>query len=391
MANGSVQCDIADLLDGRLFAYIMNHPAGQGADVDADLKALREAVGSESTQPIIASGKSTAQAKTNGATPSEVQPQTGEHRLLPFSNDIFDKHLKSIHVKVDSRSLRPEADTARTFKELTHWHNNKPLNPGRKAPLTDWQKGRALRSNAIFQRELHQYAVSLTSSVGKSLDPETIFTGTQGPTVAPTSASADVKKAENAARIAERNEKKFVSAWQSQVKDLEAIKDPRSRYHRAQVYLNGLPADRRLLLGSEVELYLLSILVSTLASMQRDQQVDAERFAALIFDTINRMSKIEPAKTTKAIQRALQLTNDSLGLPFKIPTSAQSDRSLAFQFTLQDKDSSLRLSSSSLDFELTQCGPYLDRSIDSSADERVKFEPDRWQKKGKDSLFPISK
>lgn len=232
--------------------------------------------------------------------------------------------------------------------------------------------------------ELTQYAASLTNTVGKALEPEVIFVGQQSaPAIAPSSASAGAAKAENAARLAEKNEKKFLSAWVSQLKDLSQTQDAKQRYIRTQAYLNGLPKDRREFIGIEVELYLLnSLLILWAAICKEGQQKDTSsaRFAALIFDLLNRLHKPDTPGLTKTIQNYLQITNDSLDLPFKIvDPSIKYDRPLSFQFLLSKVDKSLSVSTSALEFELEHCGPYVDRSIDSAPDPRVRFEPDAWQ------------
>lgn len=377
-------CDVADLVDGRLLSWVMAHPeadvSSYGSEATSEIELLMKAisVGSDPTDRSTKTSRSQHEQKpTIDTSPA--------HRLLPFSHPVFDKHLQSIHVEVEksSKTAGPAGDTAKTFRELTHWHNTKPLQRGPKPVLTEWQKKKAMRSNAIFQRELHQYAVSLTSSVGKALNPERIHTGEVSAAVAPKSASADAMKADNVARIAERNEKKFVAAWQTQIKDFAAIKDPRARFVRASNYLTTLPSERRDIIGSEVELYMLSTLLTIWSGMRRDDQSDQDdaiRFAGLIFEALNRMQKVDGSSTTKAVQRSLQMTNDSLGLAFKFPITSKVDRALSFQYALQAVDPSMKLESS-MEFELNHCGPYLDRSIDSAPDSRVKFEPDAWQRR----------
>ncbi|KAF4550357.1 DEAD/DEAH box helicase-like protein 4 [Elsinoe fawcettii] len=387
MAKQNMDCDLADLIDGRLYHHL------RSSAVDSSNAAFSHVSTSDIKDLLDVLSLDPPQEKSESANPAnDLQPNDTESEdlvspetsVLPFQHAVLDEHLASIHI----RSSRQEPDlppsTSRTFRELTHWHNTRPVTVQGKVTLTDWQKARALRSHQMFLRELQQYAASLTSSVGKSLEPEVIFTGQQATeAIAPSSASAGAAKAANAARIASKNEQRFLSAWQSQLKDLEKIKDDRERYVKAQTYLKSLPKDRTGYLAPDIELYMLDCLLRMWAAVCKEgKQNDTRsaRFAALIFDTLNQQkSKTE---STKAIQSCLQMTADSLGLPLTIPSeSAKYDRPLSFSFFLSQVDESLAVPESPLTFQLQHCGPYLDRSFDSAPDNRVRFEPDSWQRR----------
>ncbi|PSK58644.1 hypothetical protein B9Z65_6659 [Elsinoe australis] len=382
-------CDVADLVDGRLF-----HQVKQGMST-VDVTKLDQRASSQIKSLLSAlsldspNNSSTIQSSNQPHTTDSVSqpPSTSgpNATLLPFQNAVFDEHLASIHVNAAKSEPTMRPDTSRTFRELTHWHNTRPVTMQGKVTLTDWQKARALRSHQMFLRELQQYAASLTNSVGKALEPEVIFTGQQaGDAVAPSSASADATKAANAARIASKNEQRFTSAWQSQLKDLEKVQDPKERYVKAQAYLKALPKDRLGFLGPEVELYMLDNLVRMWAIVCKEGKQDdarSARFAALVFNTLNQR-QTDAENLTRTIQSSLQLASDSLGLPLKLSSPpAKTDRPLSFPFFLTKVDTSLRVPNSSLMFQLEHCGPYFDRSIDSAPDSRVRFEPDAWQRR----------
>ncbi|PNS19178.1 hypothetical protein CAC42_1914 [Sphaceloma murrayae] len=379
-----MSCDVADLIDGRLFHQIRQN---QSNLQQLALKATASSNISNVLSSLSLEGVSGVASSTDSVATDTDDAHSGAGptvSILPFQNEVFDEHLASIHVSTakSEPSIRP--DTSRTFRELTHWHNTRPVTLQGKVTLTDWQKARALRSHQMFLRELQQYAASLTNSVGKALEPEVIFVGQQASdSVAPSSASAGATKAANAARIASKNEQRFISAWQSQLKDLGKIKESKERYVKAQAYLKALPKDRLDFLGPEVELYMLDNLLRMWAAVCKEgKQNDTRsaRFAALIFDTLNKRQN-DSANLTASISRALQITSDSLGLPVKLDASvALSDRPLSFEYFLTKPDSALRVPDSSLLFQLQHCGPYFDRSIDSAPDARVRFEPDAWQR-----------
>ncbi|KAF2223947.1 hypothetical protein BDZ85DRAFT_215565 [Elsinoe ampelina] len=383
MAEQDMLCDVADLIDGRLFYHVrqnINQIDGSSLDDIAITKTMAALHLDSVNGAAVSSGDEDDldgfSVKSEGISPASS--------LLPFQNSVLDEHLASIHIRTSKNEPALPPSTSRTFRELTHWHNTRPVTVQGKVTLTDWQKARALRSHQMFLRELQQYAASLTSSAGKSLDPEVIFTGQQSTeAVAPSSASAGAAKAANAARIAGKNEQRFVSAWQSQLKDLDKAKDPKERYVKAQTYLKSLPKDRLDFLGPEVELYMLDCLVQMWAIVCKEGKQDdtrSARFAALIFNTLNQQ-KSKADQATKTIQSSVQLVADSLGLPFDISgRPAKTDRPLSFSFSLSAVDKSLAVPISPLFFQLQHCGPYFDRSFDSAPDNRVRFEPDSWQR-----------
>ena len=115
-------------------------------------------------------------AKSNGK--AEQQDDGASYRLLPFANDVFDKHLSPVHLKVAKSDGKVDSTSAVIFREVSHWHNTKPLQ-SRSGPIVKDEKAakKALRRNQFFMSEMTTYAASLTNAVGRALEPETIHVG----------------------------------------------------------------------------------------------------------------------------------------------------------------------------------------------------------------------
>ena len=275
--------------------------------------------------------------------------------------------------------------------------------------------------------EMRTYAASLTNSVGRSLDPETIVVGaapakSSSPSgrdspaqLSDTSAGSDSGKsgkgkpggkkggAKNASKNANKQAimnsiaavtakkqdagiDKVLHAWHVACGNLEAEKDLRSRYLRTKDYYTSLKKDRQDVVGPEVELYMLRTLLSYWIQVCRDKQTEHRTgVAALIWDTARSLARSR--SLTKTVASKVRLTFDALELPFVPGEDPAVERVVPFEFALAaSANSTLSIALSSKDFQLLHCGPYLDRSFDSAPDSRVEFEPDGWQRKVLDGI-----
>lgn len=416
MDNLSVKCDIADLIDGRLFNQIatglMAKSFGQGdqlAWVRPKLDNLIQVLSS------LIDVRVEYQEQLN-ISRREVSTKPNKISVLPFSNPVFDKHLKSINIPAGSSKIISN-ESAGIFHAMSHSFNTK----GRSEfhPQSDKDKARALRRNQFFMAEMQAYAASLTSAVGKSLEPE-IVTVSDGKKIGKTHAesskdsddSASSKKfqpnkgatnrkganksimlgkiAAGKASKDNENVEKFFSGWQTVRKGYESEPQPRLRYSKAKKYLQDLPDFKRVVLQAEVEFFILTSLIEIYRDLQ-SREIDkessrAEEFfgiAALIWDSIRKLLLADGL--TKKITNHLAQVSKAMGLPainFPDPTN---DRELSFTPSLHlSKLKGISLRSS--DFQFLHCGPYMDRNLDSKIDPRVPFKPDGWQRKVLDEL-----
>ncbi|SMY22427.1 unnamed protein product [Zymoseptoria tritici ST99CH_1A5] len=431
LQDASVSCDVMDFLDGRLLLQItesqINVTPETKAVFDQLLKALESLTSTDVSKfdSVVASASDTKPAtstKNGGSSKDSLA-------VLPFSNKVFDKHLESVRIEIDEaaggeRSL----NSRRIFQEVTHWHNaKKPLIV--KAPLTPKEVKNAFwaaKRNQLFMAEMRTYAASLTNAVGKSLDPESIIVGVprQSQVKPSTQSAADsdasdsgasstqsknkpgAKKggggktaAKNAGKQAMMNQiaankakkdesagDKIFGSWQVACKGFEADSDPRTRYRKAKEYLTNLRAEWKDTIGPECELYLLSCLLQYwIAACRQKEQGNRIQVAALIWS--HTRSIAQRNTLTKTIIKYLDMTVKTLSLP-PVPETTENatDRKLAFTFALPTKVEPLSIGLSSKDFQLLQCGPYLERSFDSRPDPRVDFQPDGWQRKVLDTI-----
>ncbi|EME44870.1 hypothetical protein DOTSEDRAFT_70804 [Dothistroma septosporum NZE10] len=429
MVDWQVSRDVMDAVDGRLFIKVAQAQPEVTSEVKATFENILSAVATLMDTgaldlPSVADTKSLPDAKVETATRSH-----DDIAVLPFSNKVFDKHLESVRIEVDAAAESERSLASRKiFQEVTHWHNAKrPIKV--KAPETPQdarQASREARRNQWFMAEMRTYAASLTNAVGKSLEPETIIVGAPRPTkskaesespaesdISDSSASTQSKSkpgqkkgggggknaAKNAAKEAMMNRiaadkakkdesagDKIFSSWQLVCKGFQAETDPRTRYRKARVYLINLQPAWKEVVGAEVELYLVnSLLLYWIEACRQSQQKQRIQVAALIWSHARSIAQRSPL--TKTIAKCLEATTKTLALP-PIPavTEGGNDKKLAFTFALPTKVDTLSVALPSKDFQLLECGPYLERSFDSKPDSRVEFQPDGWQRKVLDSI-----
>ncbi|KAL6706224.1 hypothetical protein ACN47E_005959 [Coniothyrium glycines] len=414
--SGHPECDLADLIDGRLLALCVQQPPAQSTEL---MERLRKAVTALCNHDISVQPRESAQ-KSNGRlshkNQDQDQDQDQDYKVLPFENETFDHHLKPIHLEVSRSGGKADQTSATIFREVTHWHNQRSLNPKTKIVVEKDPKiaKKALRRNQFFMAEMTSYAASLTNAVGKVLEPETITLGDKlkampAKSMTPTQSlenrrpkqqqrqstkNINASKQDMLAKIAadskrkdEENAKQLYQAWSVFCDALEKQVDLASRYNKARQYLANLnTASKRETLGPEVRIYMLNVLLEMWIRFCKDDVKEKGLYvAALIFDTARILSSFP--NVSKTIAKCLATTIERLKLPeLQIP-SVKGDRKLPFKFALEDTlVSDLALTLSPEDFQLLYCGPYFDRTMDSAPDSRVPFEPDAWQRKVLDEI-----
>lgn len=405
-------CDVGDLVDGRLFASVLfeqaKRPIQQFLSKDL-LQQIQGLVKILSTTTGIAEpfpGKTKLELSKLPAQ-EQTMDSGKDITILPFSNTIFDKHLKSVSILVKP-PRDPSGKSVRIFRELSHWHNAKRrLDPKAAQTLTGREKGRVLRRNQFFMAEMAAYAASLTGVTGKILEPELItvseggkptdivervkensstFKQRKGPTKGTSNAKAIV--AANVAAKGGGIADKAIAAWKTVRTNLDAERQLQSRYRKTRAYLRDLTDDKRVILEAEVEYYILVTLLKMYRILCKQKEIQSQHqtdgVAALLFSIVRELTAAKGLTKTiinqvKSVLQALKLPN--VEFP---PTDV--DRKLSF-------DSDLRLNeikpaaSALADFQLQHCGPYMDRNLDSAPDSRVNgFHPDGWQRKVLDEL-----
>jgi hypothetical protein len=417
----ALKCDVADLIDGRLWGALLQrkekqftflyHEKGPIQKHWSELGSLLTKLCGKVTphQPFQFQHKTQPEPgvpKSQVAAPKEVKGQ-----VLPFSHPVLDRHLAPIHLSTDDRAFKPRIPD-HIFSELSHWHNaDKPLViKGQQIQKMD---PRAYKRNQRFMTEVRDYAASLTNAVGKVLDPEVIVVKEQPSGKAKPKHAIEAKQKKesgkgkqksatkgkeaalaSAAKVQqvrdERDERNYYNAWDAKCKELGKVKSADQRYLMTDKYYQSLQRPAQAVIQSEVILFKVLCLHE---AAQASSETSTERsrvagYIALIWELVagaaSQKLRMHPsaAKTINDLLEHVQLPRFEFAtaetnrrLPFKVPSFSKSSSS-----------SEAIVQEDPINFQLTHCGPYLDRSFDSKSDPRVSFQPDAWQREVLDAI-----
>ncbi|KAF2144344.1 uncharacterized protein K452DRAFT_223784 [Aplosporella prunicola CBS 121167] len=405
--EAQAQTDIADLVDGRLFNSVLtgHHPDLQlNEESQVVMKSMMTLI-----SPLTDNQINPHDNKSRLNPEQRSQKALHSYRkLLPFTDQVFAKHLQPIKLNIDTEIVHLMGENSRTFRELTHWHNSRrPLS--RKVALSMKERTAfyARRRDQRFMAEMMAYAASLTNAVGKALEPEKVVVqetkpaathlknGQQQPSRGTKSSKENkpTKKQLMLQNIAAKNEEKnaasaskVLQSWNLVCKDIDKLREPAVCHAKAMQYLHSLPSSKREVVGTEVEVFALSCLLKLwMSSITANAKSPDYGLAAEIWDFVGRLRNM-PGLTNTIVSK-LQQTVDQLGLPFTIGNANVVDRKLPFDFALTPtKSSELQIRLPSKVFQLFHCGPFFDRKMDSAPDDRVPFMPDGWQRKVLDAI-----
>ncbi|KAI9879181.1 MAG: hypothetical protein M1830_009321 [Pleopsidium flavum] len=416
MEDNAVECDVADLVDGRMLKTVL-HVINNGMLTDLIPGTIKDTFNMLSVGLHSLCGvKLQFGEKHHFATrllamaPTDYKGKDQDNlAVLPFSNPVFDKHLASIHLSIDSASTTIDRSFSATIsREISHWHNAKrALDPkktvsSRQAFSRRWNP---LRSNQLYMAEMMGYAASLTNANGKVLEPETITVGarrlTEGPSterkretqkktgkaIKPTKAQEII--AQHKARKDDLETPKTIARWQTMKQEFDKTIDPESRYLKANAYLNGLESTKGTLLFPDVIMYCMQALLTWWSVFCRaGQKQDGYHVAGLMWDAIRRAKSFKDGMTDATAVHIEKICT-IMGLPKAASTLSQQDArplSFSFEYPLL-KTGTLSVDLLPHEFQLLHCGPYMDRNTDACPDPRVpSFEPDGWQRKVLDKL-----
>ncbi|KAJ5561041.1 hypothetical protein N7535_009238 [Penicillium sp. DV-2018c] len=414
-------CDLSDLMDGTLFFEVQLMVENLGisnilspATISSfnNLARLVDQTSNtrlqyEASEGVIAGPDGAANGKAASEERSIRNYSHCFEKVLPFSNPIFDEHLKPVQLTVDdSADMESDGNFSKGFEEKSHWHSSKPLDQ-KKVILTPQQASRALKRNQFFMAEMRDYAASLTGSAG-ILKPEPIIVGpsSDAPKKShqkPLSAARDVeissksKKSqpttgkgsstrENAAAYLQQKSKE---ATQKQRQKWKKVFDDEfaqsnnlvTRFIRLNEYLTGLSKESRQVLEADV----LTCMVDTLVRVTSSEKLDAraEKHISIvtnIWQIVTRLMKVKQGISV-AIAKYIETITQLLGLP-AVQLRADTDYPLAFKlFEIPTRAPSMKIDMTPVEFQLAHGGPFMDRSIDSKPDSRTPdFEPDSWQR-----------
>lgn len=437
MESNTPKCDLADLVDGRLFRVVLRASL-EGSLVSALPSVVQDdwclALGmvyamcgkTLSLDPV----QGRLQACEYGDQPSE---DVGEIAVMCFSNPTFDKHLACIHVNTDM-TLPERLTPMKLYRDTTHWHNSRPLiSKQPQAIVSKWKN--PLRMNQFYMAEMTSYAASLTGAKGKFLKPETITIGVQKFTklqedsqdktetasgskkgikeeksakqgkatskseepsspkkgskkAAPIFKKAQMIVADNTARMGGEESERAFKAWAAIMKDYDKISSPEERYIRVKSYSDALDSAKSAHIEADINLYLIQTLLIWWARYcEAEERADGYEVVALMWTLVR--ATCSSKALTKDIAKHLEKTCKLLSITdaLSILDTPLQDRTLSFTFRYPLNSTSLRIGLSQLEFQLLYVGPYMDRLLDAKPDPRVSsFVPDGWQRKVLDEL-----
>ncbi|KAL8773104.1 MAG: hypothetical protein Q9194_004403 [Teloschistes cf. exilis] len=392
----SLSCDVTDLVDGRLLARIwleLNKSPARQVLSDRSQEELErfERIINISIEPTGEPTKRSKPTESKESSSAEFNFVDGKKLyILPFSHDVFDKHLKPITVSFQS-SKDPSSRSMKVFQEVSHWHNAKRrLDPKASHALSDWDKKRALRRNQFFMAEMAGYAASLTGVTGKALEPELITVSEEAkPTKLPKGGSSaramiDANKASRGGGKVD----KTLAAWKTVRINLDAERSLQSRFRKSRSYLRDLPDEKKDVLQAEVEYYMICTLLKMYRILSKQSEMEsgaqADGVIALTFSMVRELPNARGL--TKTIVSQVYTIVRALKLPDPGFSPVENDRKLSFEADLRLSEIKA-IASAHREFQLLHCGPYMDRNLDSAPDARVKsFDPDGWQRKVLDEL-----
>lgn len=413
-----VPCDLFDLVDGRLFEAVNMggseswFPPCLTPDFERLAHGLYKLSGVHLKMNTNLPTATSHSNGVNGPAPDAVS-------ILPFSNPVFDQHLKTIKLRVGP-SKSTDQHSGRIFQEVSHWHNAKKrldIKQGQQTSVSARDKARSLKRDQRFMAEMQAYAASLTNAAGKALEPEivtvSVSKGSKPPVVkgsdgtGPSNkkpqgakAQASSKGASKKARLEgiaankavkdSESEDKVFATWRTVRTNLESEHSLQSKYYKIRNYLRDLPGHKRKILEAEVHFHLVVILVAIYRTLRKNADSFSSKeelfgVVSLLWDTVRKTAMLDSLTITiagslKDIITALQLPNPD------IPTVTM-DRKLAHDpGLLMPKGNELAIDMNARDFQLLHCGPYMDRNLDSAPDARVPFQPDGWQRQVLDEL-----
>ncbi|KAK8016060.1 DEAD/DEAH box helicase [Apiospora rasikravindrae] len=405
----STKWDAFDFFDGRVFAHALQCSYTldlssqiyqevqllarvlyrlSGVDVSLYIhgqpRAHRQASVSAALQSSLCSRRLITSSAPDVATSGD---QLGH--VLPFSHPVLDQHLSNVVLVTRDEIEQP----ARVFSDLTHWHNHtKPIDPKHIPRAPDrW----TLKRNQRHMANVIAYSASLTGASGKIINPEIIVVSKTTSSVAKEALNAGGKAKQKPksgkdraleAAAALKKEKIHLknqnvnSFWKTRCIEFQKERSLAKRYLAVGKFLSGLSPEQLNLVGSEVLLFLCSLLVE----MQGSKGIPSLHRSNILGMLWSRLGELQRLPVTAAVAEQVAGLSHALQTPMSNLDSSLSKRGLPFPFS--SKEVRLPDPKRARQFQLNFCGPFMDRSFDSSPDPRVPFQPDAWQKRVLDAI-----
>ncbi|KIM41415.1 hypothetical protein M413DRAFT_27773 [Hebeloma cylindrosporum] len=347
----------------------------------------------------------------------EYQDTTIQHNviesrgILAFSHPILDEalpHISSEFVEEDSPSAKFDSGTK--ILDNQHWHNQKSILPhylggNKPKPVDEWAKRRALRASQRFMSTLHVQASSLTGASGAILRQiviapvGTVKNSQKKRKVIPQKKQPTLSSADKL-RLKIKEEKEATSKTSSEIKWTQKISAMSNMSLSNKMELMTSLSRNTSIDTPEILLEMQLFRVHLEIEMWLE---DPERKSPQVRDhyTVSIMKMMKDISLmrimTPAVKNALSTVLIVLGFEVYIPALLSAtksvDRRLGFRFTkLIDTKTDrplypfMAITEHPIVWQLLFFGQFMDRSMDSSPDRRVSFEPDAWQRRVLDGI-----
>ncbi|KAJ5902701.1 DEAD/DEAH box helicase [Penicillium taxi] len=403
----NLPCDLFDLVDGRLFFQVQELITSLGIENTISPVTLVPFNNLASVvDHLCGSNLQYKPNEENGFFPMK-KPSPGNMvsnsasftTVLPFTNEVFEHHLKPIHLDLDGSS-DPDEDTkfSNVFIDQTHWHNTKPLDQKKAIASSAWEKRRELKRFQRYMTEIRKYAESLVGSAGM-FQKDTIIVGSSSSVAKEKKQLAPKKKSKQPAgkqsvkdKVAAQMDlkameeaKKQIGKWVMKQKDFSKITDLVPRFVAVDEYLSSLPKVSRLILEAEILTYLLDTMLQVLLLAQKTGK-HAEILAAThVWAVLSRLLKVKQGICAD-IANFVENSCRGFGLPI-VQLKIDSEQPLSFKFSKTPSAQMKPLGLDAVEFQFLHGGPFMERRMDSMPDSRTPdFEPDLWQREVLDQI-----
>jgi hypothetical protein len=432
-------------IDGRVFTRILRYTISQG---HCQINALTELVGPEIASRLESVWRSVNAPPPDFTKFSTCFPNRGDlgpsstasdgpkpFTLLPFHNRIFDEELADVHVKVsdeDRISSSPclEFCQGTPFTDTNHWHDNhrailpKHLGGEGWKDADELSRQLRLRRGQRFMVHMQRLSASLTGASGRELQ-QILITST-GRKVSEITDDSSICRSQRDEKVPVNRQKKSKPVtparerirqehaqekkaredsssqkwWLEQLRQVETIGTYENKMSRFRSLLRNPRAGSRWL-SVEVQLYQLHL---TIKQWIVEHDRDPGNAATHDHYTMSIIRVVKELYTsdflTDTTLRILATIMISLGFVNYIPPleddasrKLQPDRVLAFGFiellnprSHKPKYKFMAIKEDPVVWQLRVFGEHMDRSMDSTPDPRVSFQPDAWQREVLDGL-----
>ncbi|KAM0200221.1 hypothetical protein ACHAPI_002645 [Fusarium lateritium] len=329
---------------------------------------------------------------------SSMSQATNDLTALPFSHPVLDDFMKDVKIKETQEIVDPAAEIV--FEDLRHWHAHKLVNTFKShEKVPDWLERRWKKKMQWRMADVITYSASLTNSVGKTFDRETIVVGSKiqqkpGPSSKAIQSKGPKQKPgkggkHNALLQAQRlSDKKAqakpndtLSLWQGKLREFENAKSPIDRYLKALDFQSERSPGSHVATRPEVQLYLCDILMRVWREVRKQAQEDSLEglyLLSMIWNWLREISK--SVNCTPNIVNAVQDILQALAAPSLLIEPHEPQRHLHFSIRPEFMRQASKLIQDHRILQLEHGGPYMDRRFGSQPDMRVPFEPDAWQR-----------